>query len=257
MPPNQQWFCRLLVFFVYSAFLSSSYILITMTFERVYSIIRPHKAASFNTVKRAKITIPCIFLLAFSYSIPNLFVTGYNGPYCIINAVDSVFGQLYYWVSEIVAIPVPFVSLLSMNSVIIHTLRQRSRINFTRSVVQGQNEGHHSKHKQSETQVYILLLLVSFGFLMLSIPIDVLFLYMNFYIGSTPYYYASLHLFQQIAEKMYYTNHGFNFFLYVVSGKKFRTDLKNLFTSNNLHGNKNTSLTLTTSTIIYSVPLED
>ena len=161
-----------------------------------------------------------------SYSVPNLVVTGYKGSYCIINAVDGVFGQLYYWLSEIVAIPVPFVSLLSMNRVIIHTLRQGSKLNLTRSGGQGQaqSEHQHSKSTQSEKQVYLLLLLVSFGFLILSIPIDVLFLYLNLYTGHAPYYYAGLHLFQQIAEKMYYTNHGFNFFLYVMSGKKFRTD---------------------------------
>ena len=34
-----------------------------MTFERFYSIIRPHKAASFNTVKRTKITILIIVIV--------------------------------------------------------------------------------------------------------------------------------------------------------------------------------------------------
>ena len=28
---------------------------------------------------------------------------------------------------------------------------------------------------------------------------------------------------------MHYSNHGVNFFFYVISGNKFRTDLKNLF----------------------------
>ena len=37
----------------------SIYLIVAMTFERVYSIIRPHKAASFNTMKRATITIFC------------------------------------------------------------------------------------------------------------------------------------------------------------------------------------------------------
>ena len=30
---------------------------------------------------------------------------------------------------------------------------------------------------------------------------------------------------------MQFTNHGINFFLYVISGKKFRTDLVNIFPS--------------------------
>ena len=32
-----------------------------------------------------------------------------------------------------------------------------------------------------------------------------------------------------MGEKSYYTNYAINFFLYVISGKKFRTDLAKLF----------------------------
>ena len=60
-----------------------------MTFERFYGIIRPHKAASFNTVKRARIIIVCIYIICFSYSIPFLFVAGSNGEFCIPNAAAS------------------------------------------------------------------------------------------------------------------------------------------------------------------------
>ena len=79
MPPNKHWYCCLQMYTYFSSFLSSAYLLIVMTFERFYSIIRPHKTALFNTVKRAKIIIVCIFILYFPYSIPFLFVAGHNG----------------------------------------------------------------------------------------------------------------------------------------------------------------------------------
>ena len=74
-----------------------------------------------------------------------------------------------------------------------------------------------------------MLLLVTFVFLTLNLPVRSLVFYVNFTSGDTPYYYAGLHLFYQVGEKAYYTNHGINFFLYVISGQKFRTDLRNLF----------------------------
>ena len=83
-----------------------------------------------------------------------------------------------------------------------------------------------------------MLLLVTFVFLALNTPTHLLVFYLNFYIGTTPYYYAGLHLFYQIGDKTYYTNHGVNFFLYVMSGKKFRTDLKNIFISSNPNRDK-------------------
>ena len=40
---------------------------------------------------------------------------------------------------------------------------------------------------------------------------------------------AEYFLFYNVAQKLYYTNNGINFFLYVMSGTKFRTDLIGLF----------------------------
>ena len=89
--------------------------------------------------------------------------------------------------------------------------------------VQGNNETHESK--QPEKQIYIMLLLVSFTFIILYTPANVLVLHMNFFTGNTPTFFAGQYLFLQISEKLFYTSHGINFFLYVLSGQKFRTDL--------------------------------
>ena len=203
-----------------------------MTFECFYSIIRPHKAASLNTVKRAKAIIMSIFLLCFTYSIPFLFIIENIGGFCVINLFGSgnVLLELYLWLTEVLISIFPFVSLLLMNSVIIHTLRKRAKLKLLESGGQGhdQSEGHNLKPKHPEKQIFTMLLLVTFVFLVLNIPTRSLVFYVNFYSGNTPYYYASLNLFYQIGEKTYYTNHGINFFLYVMSGQKFRTDLRNL-----------------------------
>ena len=50
---------------------------------------------------------------------------------------------------------------------------------------------------------------------------------------QTPYSQALFHLIFSVAQKALYTNYGINFFLYVMSGQKFRKDLilllKNVF----------------------------
>ena len=209
-----------------------------MTFERFYSIIRPHKAASFNTVKRAKITISCIYIFSMLWHIPHFFIATNNGKYCIQNSIaqDNIIGELHYWMSEVISFFFPFLSLLTMNCVIIHTLRQRSKQNMSEG--QGHSESHDAKSKQSERQVFSMLLLVTFAYLTLTTPVKSLIFYLTFYQGNTADYYADLALFYQIGEKTYYTNHGINFFLYVMSGQKFRNDLKNLFTFLKWHRNE-------------------
>ena len=154
MPPNQFWYCAMLALMLYSSFMCTSYLLTAMTFERFYSIIQPHKAASFNTVKRAKIIIAGIFIFGFSYSIPFLFTCDNNGRLCIPNAIAShnVLGELYYWLTEILISIVRFLSLLSMNCVIIHTLSSRSNLNILGSGSHGESECHNLKGKHPENR---------------------------------------------------------------------------------------------------------
>ena len=49
---------------------------------------------------------------------------------------------------------------------------------------------------------------------------------------KTPYSFAGFYLFYSVAQKAYYTNFGINFYLYVISGQKFRSDLVKLIRSN-------------------------
>ena len=140
-----------------------------------------------------------------------------------------------------------FLSLLTMNSVIIHTLRKRSKLNYLGSANHDETAGQHLRNKNPEKQIVTMLLLVTFVFLTLNLPVRSLVFHVNFTSGDTPYYYAGLHLFYQVGEKAYYTNHGINFFLYVISGQKFRTDLRNLFMEKK--NNKTTSFVSDVSTI--------
>ena len=229
MVPNQFWYCRLLPFTVLSSLQCSTYLIIAMTFERFYSIIRPHKAASFNTVKKAKIIIAITYIFSYSFNIPYLFIAENEGKICIQNSIasENIYGEFYYWLTEVVSFILPFVCLLTLNSVIIHTLRQRPQLNLTDT--DGHNEDQNSKSKNSDRQIFTMLLLVTFGYLILISPGKDLIFYLSFYSGSSVSYYASLHFFYQIGEKTLYTNHGISFLFYVMSGLKFRNDLKNLF----------------------------
>ena len=226
IPPNQYWFCAVKLKIIYSAILSSVLLVLSMTFDRFYSIIKPHKAASVNTITRAKITTACIVFASSLYNIPHLFTSSDFGRQCMshVNAATNIYIRIYFWSWICLAFAIPFILLLSMNSVIIHTLRKRS-----------ENQGHNksnnesNKSKQSEKQIYTMLLLVSFTFLILYTPVNVLVLHINFFTGSTPSFFAGQHLFFNVSEKLFYTSHGINFFLYVLSGQKFRADLVKLF----------------------------
>ena len=121
-----------------------------------------------------------------------------------------------------------------MNSVIIHSIRKSFKIKQKQSAGeqgQGQSEG---QSKSSEMQVYATLLLVAFAFLILTTPAYAYYLYVNFFdYKKTVYRYAGYHLLAHAAQKLLHMNYAINFFLYIISGQKFRGDLVKLFKSSN------------------------
>ena len=236
MPPNQEWYCNIVGFFMNWASLCSTMFILNMTFVRFYSITRPHKAASFNTVKRAKITIVCVIIFSMVYKIPNFFNMAYSGRNCLAHAkyIHTLLGQMYYWVSLLVYFGIPFVFLLAMNTVIIHTLTTRSmkvqRVSKGQGQIEGQGPTAEQSTKNSEKHIYITLLLVTFGFMTLVTPGYIMvFALRSINVRSSAYTYAWYYLCYHIGQKTNSTNYGVNLFLYVLSSNKFRSDLVQLF----------------------------
>ena len=94
---------------------------------------------------------------------------------------------------------------------------------------QGQNEGQGQKLKKSDTQIFVILLFVSFGFLLLTTPAYTMIVYYNFVdYTSSAKALADFQFVYSLSQKLYYTNFGINFYLYVISDKKFRADLMQL-----------------------------
>ena len=80
----------------------------------------------------------------------------------------------------------------------------------------------------------------------------ILFVY-NFDYLQSPFHFAAYVLIFHIGEKTYYTNFGINFFLYVLSGQKFRKDLVNLFVQRTKKSGKSTVSTSNMNTLSPSL----
>ena len=232
VPPGPKWYCRVASLVNFICFMCSTLLILNMTFEGFYSIIRPHKAASFNTVKRAKITVGIIVIISFLYNIPQFYLSSNENWECAPygKAKGNSIAELYYWLSFVVQFALPFVLLLVMNSVIIHKIRTRFKNqSHDRSIIDS-NQSDNCQNKNSELQVFVTLLLVTFAFLILTTPAYLFFLFViiiDFF--KSPRLFALYYLFYNVSHKMYISNYGINFLLYVISGNKFRTDLTKIF----------------------------
>ena len=190
-----------------------------------------------------------IFIIVFSclFNVPYLFTLSTSGLQCIMDLTNFE-NRFYFWLSCVVQFIIPFVMLLSMNSVIIHILRNRSLAKKfiatdqgegqcnSRHPGQGQSEsqGQNLETKSSERQIFAILLLVAFSFFVLITPLYAFNIYVQvFDFSKSPKHFAGFYIFYQTVHKLYFTNNAINFFLYVISGQKFRNDLINLFKGRN------------------------
>ena len=198
-----------------------------MTLDKYIAIKWPHRAATYSTPRRAKMIAVGLYLFVFIYNFPHFFLSGVIGCQCIGYAVRGVITKVYSWFSFVVNAVIPFVLLIHMNFIIMKTVRN-SRKMFRADDTNTGMETRQRTMKSAENQVTIMLLLVTTLFFILIFPTYFRFIYLLVAKRDTPVQYANSMIIYQISYKLYATNSRINFFLYCISGQKFRNDLKEI-----------------------------
>ena len=225
--------CKFLAFVALFALQNSTFLVVAMTIDKYIAIKWPHKAATYSTPKRAKMIVVAVYACAFVFNIPHLFLSSVIGGQCINFGISSVFSKMYSWFSFILNAIIPFTLLIYMNFVIVKAVRSSHKMFRANHgpVRGGRGEGLEARQrtmKSAENQLTIMLLLVTTLFLILLCPAYIRFIYMTFVQADTPLKYANSIFLFQITALLYISNSGINFFLYCISGQKFRNDLKDL-----------------------------
>ena len=118
--------------------------------------------------------------------------------------------------------------LIYMNFVVVWSIRQSHNMFRTNDGITPGIATRQKSMKNAEHQLTIMLLLVTTLFFILLFPTYFRFIYLVFANRDTPFEYAKSMIIFQISVALYITNSGINFFLYCISGQKFRNDLKEL-----------------------------
>ena len=228
------WKCRIAAYLINFSLQSATFQVLAMTLDKYIAIKWPHRAAIHSTPSRAR-TISCVVIICtLCYNIPHLFASNLIGDQCLVYVDGGTLTKIYSWITFLVNGIIPFTMLIYMNFVIVKTVKNSRKMFTTSAVSKGTEKdiGQDKRQKtmkSAENQLTIMLLSVTICFLILLVPAYIRFIYLTFVQRDTPSKYASSMLFFQITYKLYTTNSGFNFFLYCISGKKFRDDLKDLF----------------------------
>ena len=234
--------CRFASFWALFGLQNSTFQVLAMTIDKYVAIRWPHKAATYSTPRRAKVITIGLFTGLVIYNIPHLFLARLIGDQCFGYSAEGIFTKVYSWLNFALNAIIPFTLLIYMNCTIVKTVgesRKMFEIGDKNADVnqrhkrysQGINKGMENRRKtmkSTENQLTVMLLLVTTLFLILLIPTYVRFIFMTFFEPDTPDKYSLAMLLYQISHKLYHTNNGINFFLYFMSGRKFRNELREI-----------------------------
>ena len=219
--------CKLTVFVSLLILQNSTFQILAMTIDKYIAINWPHKAAPYSTPKIAKISVLAILTFVILYNLPHIFFTEVVTGKCYAYSVKSILTKLHSWCSFGLNGVIPFTFLIHMNYVIVKTVRN-SRKMFSSNIGITGTGTRQKTMKSAENQLTTMLLLVTTLFLILLLTTYFRFIYAAFVRSDTPSKFATSILIFEISYKLYVTNSGINFFLYCISGKKFRNDLKEI-----------------------------
>ena len=247
--------CQIIGWLMNSIQMFGSCLILGLTSDRLIAVRFPLKAAAWCDAKRARIVFGVIFVVVLIVNTP---FAVYNHVescnICAMGTPGSMVSFVYPWVTVCVGLVIPFVLLVSMNVAIAMGIRNRLRHSKYTPNVRSENcdttemrdnpthssEDVRQNSSSNDLQItpmspkdrnaIVTLFLISFTFLMLVTPHFVhvaMFPMINR--ATTPSQNIGYNLFFQVSRLLYSMNNACNFFLYCVSGAKFRTEVVALF----------------------------
>ncbi len=213
--------CKLKIFAIHWVSTFGAYEIVLMTLDKVIAITIPHKAKSICTPKRAKLLSFLMFMILFVLNVPQFMFTSLiaGTKQCARYVVTAWYVTAYSYLYILLFPIVPVVLLFVMNTVIIRTVWKRRQLHSNTS----------ERSNSSESQLTAMLVLVSLVFVVFLLPFETRAIY--YYLAgkpATPEQYAVYFFLFHVTAALYLLNHCINFFLYLISGSKFRNDIRTL-----------------------------
>lgn len=231
--------CRLFSFlFLYSLHLSS-WLVVMVTVDRFTVVWFPFRASSWCTVRRARMATVALATLFAAYN-GHVFWTyelsddvEMNRVYCGPVKTYQFMAMPFDCLQLLTYSLVPFLVILVLNVAIVSRLRWRPVMlrgrtgGRTNSIFSGSSADRASESSSAcgrQAKVTYMLVVVSFAWLVLTLPKSI----HTIVFELDPHRYANVVMFRGLSFLLVYVNHAINFYLYCITGRKFRRQLEEL-----------------------------
>jgi len=211
--------CKFLSLLFYTVSDVSVWIVCMMSADRCIAVTRPLHASSICTVRRARICVTILVLCIILINIHFIF-THYLSidNDCTYHERYEFFSHhIWPWIDAAVYSALPFILLLTMNLIIVHSLFQARRSTSNLQIYQPQTTRHKNKLSTSMSRkLTTMLLAVTVFFLLSSFPMVCLQIYTNTHKNNQyNQMFTQLYL-KPLCETLQYSNHCVRFFLFQI-----------------------------------------
>ena len=239
------WSCRMYKFLHYSAGNASIWLLVAFTFDRFVAVCFPFSKQRVCKWKRAVIASATILFLTLAKNLHEFWTRGpeyrSNGEFRRICGTQKQYefflDYVRPWLVLVLVMAVPFILILVFNCSIVGGLLKaknaRDRTLSTPDCSTPSESGNKSpklaspKLASSFRQTTFMCLGISFAFLICVAPSIVLLI-------GKPYWKhranTAYDVSKAISNFVVFVNHSINFFLYCVTGQRFRDELRAMLT---------------------------
>ncbi|ELU02382.1 hypothetical protein CAPTEDRAFT_205934 [Capitella teleta] len=216
--------CKVGLFGVYFMVQFEAWILVNVTLERFAAVFIPHKVKQLFSKKRAALSIGLtggiLFLFNMHYWWEAKLESDEYGQFCTAGETDF---YITHWprIDLALASAIPFIVIFTMNCAIITKIALNSK-DLTSSKI------------SKTSSMTAILISVSVTFLVFTLPITINLLLFDddAYNNATELEFARSEITWAVVNIVYYLNNSTNFFLYCISGPRFRREFLALIWKN-------------------------
>ena len=228
--------CKLILFLLYVSGVLSAWTLVAMTAQRAVCVLWPHRANVLCTVGKSKAIVVLMVLfitIIHTHIIYGMRIGMRDGrTKCLLHRdYAPFFREIWSWADVLIFSLLPWLCLAVSNSLLVWKLRLSLR-EAKLSLGSGQADRINDRKKKA-TSISITLIAVSTAFIVLTFPMS-FYLIINFVfwiINGSVVELRSLRVFyyiHQISYPLWYANSCINFYVYCLTGSKFRREAKQI-----------------------------
>ena len=226
--------CKLHVFLTYVSLHISSWMLVLVTCERAFSVICPHRAKTVcdrrNTIIFIAITTAALLILDghFLVGLGVQDETGFCG--FVSDEYKDFITTAWTWIDFFVTFAVPVVFIIVGNTLIITFMKKNERKRSEMIVSMSRSMTRSISNSDQKSFMTHILILLSVIFIICTGPSSIINVMLSYLLMAGDEYQDRVLLFvREMAFLFSGLNATLNFFLYILSGSKFRADVKSLF----------------------------